>query len=283
MAGRRDGGAVERANMANIGNGYGSECHLLRYLGRHRNLLDEAILARTGGRAIAWRDFSFDPATSLGDGEPKGLDFLPDGAVKDQWKLFWPQRGNQPNWDAVGILERGAAREWLLVEAKANVEELSSSCAAKEGEGRRRIVDALKLTKKGLDVPPDRDWLNGYYQLANRIAVLQFLISKGEPARLVLIYFVGDRNVAATCPGRAEQWSRPLARQEGHLGLSSDHHLSDRIHKVFLEANPSKRIRKRVSVRMARQSLARASGIVDSGIPDLASNPQHLADLGRKK
>jgi hypothetical protein len=269
--------------MGNIGNGYGSECHLLRYLGRHRNLLDEAIIAQTGGRAIAWQDFGFDPETSLGDGELKGLDFLPEGAVKEKWRLFWPQRGNQPNWDAVGILEHGPVREWLLVEAKANVEELKSSCAAKDGKGRRRIVDALRLTKEALSIPPDRDWLNGYYQLANRIAVLQFLKSMGEPARLVLIYFVGDRNVAATCPGTAEHWSRPLARQEGHLGLSSDHHLSDRIHKVFLEANPSKRIRKRVSLRTARRSLARASGIVDSGIPDLASNPQHLADLGRKK
>ena len=191
--------------MGDIRHGYGSECHLLRYLGRHRSLLVETILAATGGRAIDWLDFGFDRSTAWGDGELKGLDFLTDGAVKKEWKACWPQRGNQPNWDAIGRLDREGPADWLLIEAKANVEELQNSCGANEGDGKRRIMKTLTTAKNALGVAPDRDWLNGYYQLANRLAMLQFLVSNGVPARLALIYFVGDRNPIATCPDTVEE------------------------------------------------------------------------------
>ena len=43
--------------MADIGYGYGSEWHLLRFLGYHRNALDSPILRATGGQEIEWLDF----------------------------------------------------------------------------------------------------------------------------------------------------------------------------------------------------------------------------------
>lgn len=50
--------------MGEMGNGYGSECHLLRFMGRHRHLLDERILAVLGGDSINWLDFGFDSNTN---------------------------------------------------------------------------------------------------------------------------------------------------------------------------------------------------------------------------
>ncbi len=38
--------------MAEISAGYGSECHLLRYLGRHRNLLDKHVLHEQSREAL---------------------------------------------------------------------------------------------------------------------------------------------------------------------------------------------------------------------------------------
>jgi hypothetical protein len=45
--------------MAEMGAGYGSECHLLRYLGRHRNRFDYLIREkiRSGGCAMARLSF----------------------------------------------------------------------------------------------------------------------------------------------------------------------------------------------------------------------------------
>jgi hypothetical protein len=54
--------------MAEMGIGYGSECHLLRYLGRHRALLDRRILEVTRADTIAWLDHPFDPSKAWLDG-----------------------------------------------------------------------------------------------------------------------------------------------------------------------------------------------------------------------
>jgi len=91
-----------------------------------------------------------------------------------------------------------ALDEWLLVEAKANIQELKSSCGAKEkGQrsegGRKLIAHTLAAVKSTLGVAEDRDWLNGYYQYCNRIAVLEFLNRQKVPTRLMFIYFVGDK------------------------------------------------------------------------------------------
>lgn len=52
--------------MGKIGHGYGSEWHLLRYLGRHRNLLDNAVRDATRCGRFDWLDFGFDPILRIG-------------------------------------------------------------------------------------------------------------------------------------------------------------------------------------------------------------------------
>ncbi len=53
-----------------IGNGYGSEFHLLRWMGRHRELFNQRVSTAVGrpGSVIKWMDFGFDgpvgPGTS---------------------------------------------------------------------------------------------------------------------------------------------------------------------------------------------------------------------------
>jgi len=55
---------------------------------------------------LDWLDFSFDPKRRFPDldMEWRGVDFVdPRLAVSANWKKFWPQTGNIPNWDAVGF------------------------------------------------------------------------------------------------------------------------------------------------------------------------------------
>jgi len=63
--------------MAKIGYGYGSEWHLLRYLGYHRNYLNQEIDNQLGLQVIKWLDFNFSGLTQRFklDDEHKGLSF----------------------------------------------------------------------------------------------------------------------------------------------------------------------------------------------------------------
>src|SRR5690348_2898278 len=100
--------------MAEMGAGYGSECHLLRYLGRHRQALDKAVLSATRGDAVSWLDYPFDATRAWKGGEHKGLSFLAtDKRIQELWRSFWLQSGNPPNWDAVGRLTTNGVGEWL--------------------------------------------------------------------------------------------------------------------------------------------------------------------------
>ena len=188
--------------------------------------------------AIAWLDCPFDRSRAWQHREWKGLDFLSDDApAKAAWRSTWPQSGNAPNWDAIGQLRFASGEAWLLVEAKANIEELRSSCKASPHGGRPLIEAFFARTRQRLGVAADRDWLSGYYQLCNRLAVLDLLNGHGAPAHLLNIYFVGDRSGAGrSCPQDADCWEPALRAMEEHVGLPPAHRLAARVHKLFLPA-----------------------------------------------
>jgi hypothetical protein len=221
--------------MSEIGYGYGSEWHLCRWLAYHRHDLNRRIEAEIDGRVVDWLDFRFEPKRKFFDAELKGMDFLPDcHPAREHWRVFWPQTGNVTNWDAVGRIEVGGTSEWLLVEAKANLAEIQSWCRAKEAGGLPVIRCALNATKRALGVPDSCDWLRPYYQYANRLASLHFLLSEGVPAHLLLVYFLGDRKPSAQCPKTAGEWHDALSRMRKWLGIHGASATEGRVHTLFL-------------------------------------------------
>ena len=229
--------------MASFGNGYGSECHLLRYLGRHRARLNKAVQGVTGGIDVRWLDFPFSAlwpnSVHKGqwpDSEWLSLEFLPqDSAVVQNWRERWPHGSGVMNWDAVGEVKIDNEWEWILIEAKGHLGEIKSNCAASAPRSIELINNTLSETKAALGAPQDVDWRNGYYQYANRLAVLHHLESHGVGARLIFIYFCGDvRPDKFVCPMDAAGWSKALSAQENHLGIPKFHPIAHRIHKLFL-------------------------------------------------
>jgi len=100
---------------------------------------------------------------------------------------------------------------------------------------KKEIRQAFEIVKKDLRVSEEKNWMRGYYQLANRIAVLYFLTKHDVPAYLLLIYFIGDRSSRMRkCPQSKEEWEEILTAQEEHVGITKGHILEDRIHKLFL-------------------------------------------------
>jgi hypothetical protein len=216
----------EENTMGKLGDGYGSEFHLRRYLVEAPAELNGAI-ARAIDDGLDGCDWQ-----ARADGrELRGMEFLDDGA-RSKWRDFWSSTGSPPNWDAVG--RRPPINEWLLVEAKARQGELvSPPCGAKEEGGRARIERALLATRRHFRIDERRDWLGNYYQIANRLASLYFLneVAK-QPARVIFLYFLGDTFPdGSRCPATEAEWRPLIAKADKVLGLPE--HL-DRVHHVFL-------------------------------------------------
>jgi hypothetical protein len=227
--------------MARLNSEYGSELHLLRMLGRHREYFDEKVRHATGAGRIEWCDFPSglmrqdSEGHLLWDREWHHLNFLSDDdPARAAWDDAWPTHRPGPNWDAIGTLPYGSANEWLLVEAKANLEELFSSCAVKDADSVGLISRTLNRTKTTLGAPEVSDWMQPYYQYCNRLAALQVLNGAGSSARLLYIYFCGDHNKGRTCPASEAEWTDALAARAQHVGLPDEHCLSDRIHNLFI-------------------------------------------------
>ena len=222
--------------MAPIGYGYGSECHLLRWIGRHRNLFDQRVSAAVAKpcSTINWMDFKFNEGKLWPDSELRGLEFLYDRPnLKAKWQEFWPTGRGIHNWDAVGWIGEEPYSELLLLEAKAYVGELESTCGATDFDSIQKIDRALDKAKGFLGADPKSDWKQGYYQTANRVATLYFLTKEGIAARLVFLYFLGDEFKGKQCPKTEEEWNPAINAQWEHLGTTSTA-LPDRIHKLFL-------------------------------------------------
>lgn len=241
--------------MGTMALGRNSAWHILRFLGRHRDVLNSEILAETGGAAIDWLDFDFtdDPSTYF-DGEICGMDFLFPGeeatllnydGLAEEWAAFWPQprnpnaRQGRHNWDAVGSLLQDRHREWLLVEAKAHTAELSEGCCgATSPSSIDTIRTSLERVGASIGASGAGAWADSpYYQYANRLAALWFLLTHGIPARLVYVFFLGDEVPGKDCPNDEDGWALSLAKQDQALGLDRATNwdaLGSRVHKVFL-------------------------------------------------
>jgi len=232
--------------MGKIGYGYGSEWHLLRHLGYHRAYLSQKVTDVVGGQAVEWLDFAFSPknAPLQDDRELVGLEFIQDVRVQEKWKSFWPQTGNAQNWDAVGKIHYGDMDEWLLVEAKGHIGELESKCGATNRVSKQVIYSALEKTSRAFGNRHQQieNWLAPYYQYANRLAALYFLMRKCSPpvnARLLFIYFCGENRKNSNCPQNEQEWLPEIEKMTGWLGIDRQSELTQRIHYLFLPVNPA--------------------------------------------
>ena len=233
--------------MGTIGCGYGSEWHLLRYLGYHRLVLDAEVLRITGALSVQWIDCKFSNKREplLDDQEWSGVAFIDDPDVKGAYALYWATTGKRPCWDAIGELQTDKGEEWILVEAKAHTGELSSACAATNKKNGLDIITraleatASEVTNNGI---PTSAWLRDYYQYANRLATLHFLTSRTVqpvPAHVLFIYFYGDKRPDNHfCPASAAEWTPILTTVKQALDINPICELMNKVHNLFLDVHP---------------------------------------------
>ncbi|KXB07063.1 hypothetical protein AKJ51_02140 [candidate division MSBL1 archaeon SCGC-AAA382A20] len=235
--------------MAQLGYGYGSEFHLMRLMGRYRKRFTSLVCKATEASDMQWLDFKVGQQYQLSpnnlilpDKEWKGIDFLEksstdNDSILKEWQKFWPQTGNIQNWDAIARSRFGFPEFWLLAEAKAHTGEINSQCGAQSSRSKDKIKKAMQKTQSWLDVQgktPD-DWMKNYYQFANRLATLYFLIEQGIHARLLFIYMCGDKHPEKECPKKREGWTTVLKKQKQALGLQNVDLKSHGVHEIFID------------------------------------------------
>lgn len=128
-----------------------------------------------------------------------------------RWWLRHPKGANTPNWDLAVRCDIAGRPGLLLVEAKANVPELSEAPkpaivprAGRSVEGLRRsrenheqIAAAIEAARRALAprVPGIAIHRDRHYQLSNRLAFAWKLASLGVPTVLLYLGFTGDAGI----------------------------------------------------------------------------------------
>jgi hypothetical protein len=214
--------------MGKMALGFGSEFHLLRWMGRHRNGFDNHIKNLLQVDNISWLDFEFDAGAMIPDKELIGLSFLGRDSQFDnvisKWRDEWPQRGNSMNWDLVGYTENSNERTWIFIEAKAHLGELEQSSNA-SNESLKKINKALTKAAEnnGINMIDKNPWTKKYYQLANRIYILDLLKRCSIKAKLINIYFIGDLNSRSRkSPQDKETWQSKIDEMKEYLNIKDN-------------------------------------------------------------
>lgn len=238
--------------MAEMGLGYGSEYQLLRFLGHHRNELNKIIKVNTKFKGeLIWLDYPKNFKKMSLDGEYTGVNFLDDEIIKESfspekikslkhgWREFWSIKGSQPNIDGLILHKLENEVELIIVEAKANLKEIESKT---ESETNNKIQEAFKDTQRNLNIC-NNNWFGKYYQLANRLALVNFL-NRDIKSSLLYIYFLNGyekrkltgRNIEfieSKSVERISDWEKAIKEQYEELGINE---ISNQIiEKVFVD------------------------------------------------
>lgn len=119
---------------------------------------------------------------------------------------FWPKR--QPQWDGIAISKD--TKTLYIVEAKAHLRELNSKLSASNEDSIRQITDSMKNVQiEKYEKGDFSKWINGYYQLANRLTFLYNLNKMTFPvikkAKLVLLNIAEDHTYV---PVSINEWEQ---------------------------------------------------------------------------
>lgn len=137
-----------------------------------------------------------------------GPQVLPDSPVWPELRRWWlvHERGaNTPNWDVALCCEIEGRPGFVLVEAKANVPELSTAgklvdtgASPASAENHEQIACAINEACEALRGINAATAIShrSHYQLSNRIAFAWKLASLGVPTILMYLGFLGDDGIA---------------------------------------------------------------------------------------
>lgn len=217
---RRGERKQQKKGKREMNSQYGSELHLLRWLGRHRDDLTLKVENATGLSNVRWKQFKFSSGSKAFDVEIKKLEFLTRKERESVGTKY--EKHLNPNWDAVaeGILD--GKKTYVLVEAKAHIEEVGDN-SEHGGSRKEEISQALELAANDITgiAGIGEEWMGRYYQMANRLYV-QWVLNKSDISAIQLsLFFCGDVNNGYICPKTRAEWQDELLKEKKELRLTT--------------------------------------------------------------
>jgi len=212
----------------------GSQYWLQKLVNENPSVLNDAIHRASCGAipsAIDWKS----PLSKDNNVEYRDRDFLKVlglsdfvGALTDCWPLHGPQ------WDGLGI---SANSDYILVEAKANIQEFISPPTDATGKSLNKIIATLNETKQYFKMGKDLCWHNYFYQFTNRLAHYYFMrIKCHKKAVLVFVNFIGDRTHSIPGPLTIDEWKVAYTCASKILGIRR-FRKSDNIFNVYIDVS----------------------------------------------
>ena len=206
----------------------GSRKHIIDWVRSH-DFRDELNAMIGPSRVVVGPNDAFMPTGADGEQgiqEARLETFLPDPAMREELQRWWlaaPRGANTPNWDLAAHATLNGKPALVLVEAKANVNELSDAGkpypTGKNPPGTPRRTPkpppsedskrnhghigaaiaaasiALGGIERGFNLSRD-----SHYQFANRTAFSWKLATLGLPTVLVYLGFTGDEGILDAGP-----------------------------------------------------------------------------------
>lgn len=242
----------------------GSRKHVLDWVESPQFLVSLNTIIRATGAEVTYRD-SWMPKgydkPSEGRLENLGSDFLPEkiGSTLRTWWLKHEAGANTPNWDFLSTCAVEGKPGLILLEAKANKQELSragkrlsKNASVRSNENHAHIRKAISGASRELAkvIPGVVMSADDHYQVANRIAFTWRLAQLGVPVVLIYMAFTGDEGIRDT--------AKPLS---GSKDWTS--HFTDATRDIF----PKDAIGKRIDCGLAPFWLLLASRDVLNNSP----------------
>ncbi|GAA0122308.1 MULTISPECIES: hypothetical protein [Clostridium] len=151
--------------------------------------------------------------------------------AKENLREFWPKNG--PQWDGLAVVNGiNGEKGFLLVEAKAHLDETKSDLKAVSNQSINKIKKSISRTQEYYGIETN-DWTKNYYQLGNRIAYLYFMNEILKiPTWLVLINFT-DGEYKKT---ELYEWLKHYNQIYTSMGINLNSKLLNNIIQIFIKA-----------------------------------------------
>lgn len=221
-----NGGLMKDNSKSEMALGYGSEFQLLRFLGHHRNYFNKKILLALNlplNTDVYWLDYPSDSTRKSLDGELKDIECFKNESnykiIKTEWEKFWPPTGSAQNWDGIFKIDN----TWYFVEAKAHAGEIHNKTKASQ-ESCKKITESFRKHCSVFSSCTETWISSSSYQLANRIAFIQFCKANGIDAKLVYINFINGYENSKLRQGKSvrseQEWNLLWQEEYDELGLN---------------------------------------------------------------
>lgn len=176
----------------------------------------------------------------------------------------WPKGG--PSWDGIAVLtDKNGDKTLLLFEAKARRNnEFGSDCDATSPVSIKKISEQLEYTRKTLGLKEDVDWMNNYYQFANRLVFHNYIKTNNIKVALIYVFFANEPYWTGNDYTGVKEWKEAIETEKEYFGIDNAFLESNHIYNLIidLDSDQYKDILEEIKLKLKANNVTCCDGVV---------------------